>query len=107
MSNSCFCYFLFSFLITGSFLVKVMKESGTPTSTAKTAVRIAPKSQEHRRTAVPPPPAPSMSETNGFSENANENGNNQESEGVVPLIRCYKFVHSYFASFICLVVLHY
>lgn len=82
-----------------------MKESGAPAPTATAPVGSAPKSQQQQRTAVSPPP--NMSETNGSSTNANENGDKQESEGVVPLMNISLFIHILHYLFFGITLLHY
>lgn len=77
-----------------------MKETAAPSSmVAATPVRSSPKSQEQQVTAAPP--APSMTETNGSNANANELGNNQETEGAVPLFRHYYFFLNLLAFGFC------
>ncbi|KAE9622145.1 putative RNA recognition motif domain, nuclear transport factor 2, NTF2-like protein [Lupinus albus] len=60
-------------------IVKVMKDSAAPSSTAAVvSVKYAVKSQNQQRAAAPPPP--NTSEANGSSINTNEIGNIQETE---------------------------
>ncbi|KAI4354293.1 hypothetical protein L6164_003169 [Bauhinia variegata] len=60
-------------------IVKVMKESATPSSTQTASpVKSAPKSQEQQVITAPSPP--NVSEATGSTANSNGSGNNQESE---------------------------
>ena len=68
-----------------------MKEGAAPSSTVTpVSVKSDHKSQEQQGIAAPPPS--SISETNGSIINTNEVGNNQETEGVVPLVRYIKWL---------------
>lgn len=70
--------------------VKVLKENAAPFSTQTLAPRKSvPKTQEQPVTAGPPL-AP-VSEMLVPSTNANENGSNKESEGVLFLLLCHCF----------------
>lgn len=90
MSNNNFWYWLFSFLTGEIFKVKVMKEFTTPSSTVTAVpVKSAIKSQEQQGTAAPPPS--SMPESNAPGIITNENGNNQETEGMLLIFTTYCF----------------